>query len=72
MILMDLYDPEWIKGLAIKMGLLEENISEDDLHLICELFKEYYEEGISAREALEKSIAIMSQFKNKRHVGKAG
>jgi len=69
---MDLYDPEWIKGLAIRMGLLQENIPEDELYLICELFKEYYQKGIPAREALEKSIAIISQFKNKRHVGKAG
>jgi hypothetical protein len=69
---MDLYDPEWIKGLAVRMGLLNEDLTEDELILLCELFKDYYQEGTSARDALEKSIAIMHQFKNKRHIGQAG
>ena len=69
---MDLYDPEWIKGLALKMGLLEEDdMTQDEIILICELFRDYYQEGVSARDALEKSIAIMCQFRNKKHVRRA-
>jgi acyl-[acyl carrier protein]--UDP-N-acetylglucosamine O-acyltransferase len=65
---MDLYDPDWIKGLASRMGLLEKDMTQEEITLICELFKDYYHEGISAKDALEKSIAIVRQFRNKKRI----